>query len=402
MEEATKVLWISTNPPVNNSPHAGGQTFNYYFKGLSKDSSIDVKLIALCWDGQRKRAIEDNPNLDAEFISFEYDSTSKKIIDIFSKINPCNKYAGVMSKYYANKLLKKCKELKDNNYEPEVVILEWTDVVLLAKEIKNIFPNAKLIASEHDVMFVGYERKRDYYKNPWWGIRFKNEKKYEIEALNLCNLIMVHNKNNEKVLISNGVDGNKISHLTPYYHNMSKLKRNSNYKDILFFGAMNRKENYLSAEWFIDNVMPLLNNREVRFIVLGSSPDNSIKNRESERIIVTGFVDSIDSYFEESMCFVAPLLLGAGIKVKVMEALSSGIPVLTNEIGIEGIPAKNKKEYFHCKKPDEYKTMIENIIDGKIDETEISGNAKNMMDKSFSPEKSLYEYKERIKRMVIQ
>ena len=63
-----------------------------------------------------------------------------------------------------------------------------------------------------------------------------------------------------------------------------------------------------------------------------------------------------------AVCLVAPLKLGAGIKVKILEAMSAGIPVLTNEIGIEGIEAVNEKEYILCSSPDEYADSIRRLL----------------------------------------
>jgi len=132
-------------------------------------------------------------------------------------------------------------------------------------------------------------------------------------------------------------------------------------------GAMGRIENGLTAIWYIEKVMPELSDTNVRFIIAGSHPSEKLRSYANERVVVTGFVDSIDEYFEKSLYFVAPLVLGAGIKVKVLEALSSGIPVLTNEIGIEGIPAQNKKHYLFCKQPEDYAEAIHKILDGQID-----------------------------------
>ena len=52
--------------------------------------------------------------------------------------------------------------MKKEGYTPDVIVLEWTPIVLLADMIKEIFPQAKLVASEHDVTFLGYYRKYKY------------------------------------------------------------------------------------------------------------------------------------------------------------------------------------------------------------------------------------------------
>ena len=103
----------------------------------------------------------------------------------------------------------------------------------------------------------------------------------------------------------------------------------------------------------------------LHFYIIGGNPHQSLFKYESERIHITGFVDSIDFYFSNCIALVVPLLLGAGIKVKVLEAMSAGVLVLTNDIGIEGIPAKDGEHYFHCESATDYKNLLNKLeIDG--------------------------------------
>lgn len=126
---------------------------------------------------------------------------------------------------------------------------------------------------------------------------------------------------------------------------------NGEERSVLFFGAMARPENYLSAIWYIENVMPRIQDLKLKFVVLGSNPAEVFEKYINDEVIVTGFVEDVTPYFEKSLCLVAPLVLGAGIKVKILEAMSAGIPILTNAIGIEGISATTQKNMFIVKMP---------------------------------------------------
>ncbi len=92
------------------------------------------------------------------------------------------------------------------------------------------------------------------------------------------------------------------------------------------------------------------------------------------------------------MCLAAPLLLGAGVKVKVIEALSAGLPVLTNTIGIEGIEAVNGESYFHCETPQEYADVISRLGNGEIDSEKVSAASKALIREKHNYEATLKEF----------
>lgn len=396
-----KILWISSCAPSRKAKEAGGQTFQYYFNGMLQDGRFEIRLISL-GDVNRKTELEKEfRGVKKKLIYSECDlfSKIKKLTNIESMFNPWNKHASLISNYCSSVILDTAMKYKSECYTPDIIILEWTNIVVLAKQIHAIFPDSRIVASEHDVTFVGYERKKEYYKglkHLLWKIKFNNEKRIELDALRTCELVLPHNADNKEILIAEGIERSKIMSLVPCFNNMTSCRRNSNQRDILYFGAMARMENSLSALWFIDNVIPLLSDLDIRFVILGNNPTEELKARESSKVHVTGFVDSVEPYFRESMCLVAPLVLGAGIKVKILEALSSGIPVLTNDIGIEGIPAKDGMEYFHCTTPQEYATTIIKIYTSELNVAFIEENAKKFIKKNFSIEQSLHAYKDKI------
>ena len=389
-----KVLWISASVPCKKIPHAGGQTFRFYFNEFLNDSRFDIYLIAFN-DGMPKSMIDSELKDVGHDIVYKSKNSLKKLVNIESAVNPWNRHAGIVSNYYYLKTMKYVKAYKNCGNIPDVIILEWTGIVLLAPELRKIFPQTKLVASEHDVTYVGWKRKYEFYsglKKVLWSIKFNQEHKLELHALSLCDLVLPHNPDNCKLIENEGISSDKIRWLPPYFNSLCNIKRAQIEPIILFFGAMGRQENSLSALWFIDKVLPRLTDLPVKFVVLGGSPPEELKNREGKNIHITGFVDDIRPYFESAMCFVAPLILGAGIKVKVLEALSSGIPVLTNKIGIEGIPAHDGCEYLHCETAEEYETSIRLIYENEIDVKQIEVSAKKFMEK-YSTTNSSQEYR---------
>lgn len=388
-----KVLWLSACVPVKNGREAGTKTFFYYYERMRDDSRFDIKLIAFCKIYLLEEAIVDNHGYDADYIIYDNIPKYKKLVNIESRYNPFNRYAGLIPNYSVQQLFQKLRNLKADGYSPEVVILEWTQLVVLAKDIKRIFPDCRIVASEHDVTFIGYKRKAEYFKGAkryLWKYKYLREKKIELDALKCSDLILPHNEDNTSILIQEGINKERIQWLTPYFNNMKDYRWKGTDKSVLFFGAMARPENYLSAIWYIENVMPRIRDLKLKFVVLGSNPNDSFNKYISDDVIVTGFVEDITPYFEKSLCLVAPLVLGAGIKVKILEAMSAGIPILTNTIGIEGIPATPLQEYIHCESPIEYEKAIRQAYKRKLDK--IGNNGQHFVNEHFSLEKSKDRY----------
>jgi glycosyltransferase involved in cell wall biosynthesis len=388
------ILYISFCAPYDEVGHAGGKTFNYYIKELTKQKNVNIELVSLCDDIETANIDCDKYGINTHKVTLHKGMRNiiGNILSINSKFNPFSKYCGVISRKSAKLVLKRLRQLADSNYSPDIVVMEWTQITLLVTEIKKIYPNAKYIASEHDVIFQGKNREANqahglkrYYKQLLAQNTFIREQK----ALGQCDRIIVQNNKDKVQLSTNGIVENKITVIAPYYHkSLLEHKRENN--NILFFGYMKRRENIEAVLWFIDNVMPRLTDIPCDFIVLGGGGKENVGYLESNKVKIIGFVDEIDKWFASAMCFVSPLTLGAGIKVKILEALYSGIPVLTNQIGIEGIPAEAGRDYIHCEAPEDYEKAIRNIYLNKKENGHV--DAKELINSCFSMEESTRKY----------
>lgn len=111
--------------------------------------------------------------------------------------------------------------------------------------------------------------------------------------------------------------------------------------DIGFVGKMSYTANQDGALWFASQILPLVHTElpEASFRIIGKDPSEKIRDldRENTRIVVTGPVDDIRKELGSCAIAVVPLRQGAGTRVKVLEALAQGVPVVTTSIGVEGI-----------------------------------------------------------------
>ncbi len=112
-------------------------------------------------------------------------------------------------------------------------------------------------------------------------------------------------------------------------------------QDILFVAGFGHPPNATAARWFVHEVLPLVRESfpDVRLTLVGSNPTPEVAALACEHIAVTGFVtdEQLAGYYLNARVAVAPLLFGAGMKGKVVEAMRFGIPMVTTPIGAQGL-----------------------------------------------------------------
>ena len=123
--------------------------------------------------------------------------------------------------------------------------------------IKKIFPHALFIGSEHDVSFLRLQRQYEAAKGMHKikeGLRLRSLKKHELSSIRHIDMVVPHNTKDRDVLIAHGISPDKIQVIAPFYSDYSDVSYCFNTNAILFFGAMDRPENYESIIWFIEQV----------------------------------------------------------------------------------------------------------------------------------------------------
>lgn len=395
------VLWISLNAPYDKVDHAGGQVHNYYLKKLHRSGKFNIKLISFCHPSEIDKLDLDDYGIDATIFPQENKGIKHilwGIMHLETRYNPWNRYAGITYNFFEVKLRQEIKKLICEGYKPDIVILQWTQMVLFIHYLKKCFPNAKFICIEEDVTFLGIQRFTEL--KPTWSNkkRYKTIKRIEIDALNTADYIICSNKKDMRLLDHENIKTPRWS-WCPYFYNMRNVVRKNRNHDILFFGAMSREANWKSAIWFIEKVFQKIKDQSIRFVILGSKPPQELIKYKSNRILITGFVDNVEPYFQDSMCMVVPLQLGAGIKIKTLEGLSSGIPVLANSIGIEGIPAEHMQEYLRCESPDDFLNALNFVLQNEDKAKQIGENGKAFVNRNFNFEKDTARFIDLVSRL---
>jgi GT2 family glycosyltransferase/ubiquinone/menaquinone biosynthesis C-methylase UbiE len=117
-------------------------------------------------------------------------------------------------------------------------------------------------------------------------------------------------------------------------------------RDLLFVGGFNHPPNLEGLLWFVEEVLPLLRARDagLRLNIVGSKTPERVRTLAGSDIVVHGHVSdaALAEIYAGVGVVIAPLLHGAGVKGKVIEAMARGVPVVMTSIGAQGIPDAGK------------------------------------------------------------
>lgn len=150
------------------------------------------------------------------------------------------------------------------------------------------------------------------------------------------------------VTIPYGIEPNALPEKTIIQAMRDRIRErhqvNQDEKIILFNGTLSYKPNLDALDHILHRILPLLNQKGLRFkiLVCGKGlPDSydELKAFIQEGMVYCGFVDDTDEYFLAADLFLNPLQDGGGIKTKLVEALGFGIPSVSSKNGAIGVPA---------------------------------------------------------------
>jgi GT2 family glycosyltransferase len=142
--------------------------------------------------------------------------------------------------------------------------------------------------------------------------------------------------------------------------------------DILFVAGFAHPPNVDAAIWFVKEILPLVRARrpDVRLTLVGSNPTAKVRELAGEGVTVTGFVSDAElaTCYDSARVAVVPLRFGAGVKLKVVEALREGVPLVTTPVGVQGLPGLEDIIPVHDQ-PQAFAASVLRLLEGDADWT---------------------------------
>lgn len=227
----------------------------------------------------------------------------------------------------------------------------------------------KVIFHAHNATYLLWERysKGDNPVLQRWaaGLESKRLKTYEIAACARADLVFA-SPNDLSALSSIGVDRRKLRET---YHlgddsqlDLPPLKFHETENSLLYIGTLNWEANVDGLLWFFAEVWPRLiaKHPALSMFVVGGNVDERLimAAKPYPSVSFTGFVKDLEPYFLRARLSIAPLRFGSGIKVKVLNSMCRGLPIVTTSVGAEGLAVEHME---HLAIADSASEMVESI-----------------------------------------
>jgi glycosyltransferase involved in cell wall biosynthesis len=133
---------------------------------------------------------------------------------------------------------------------------------------------------------------------------------------------------------------------------------------VVFFGAINYFPNADGVMFFADEVFPAVRRRrpDASFRIIGPGASAEILQRQHSGVEVVGMVDDVNPYIDRAAVIVVPLRIGGGTRLKIVEALSKGKPVVSTRLGAEGLDVVDGKHLLLADEPQHFAEQIERVL----------------------------------------
>ena len=155
---------------------------------------------------------------------------------------------------------------------------------------------------------------------------------------------------------------------------------------LVFTGTMDFRPNVDAVLWFAREVLPRVQAEapEVHFFVVGQRPHRRLDVlRGNPAVTLTGWVEDTRPYIARAAVYVAPLRMGGGTRLKLLEAMAMGKAVVATRLGAEGYPVADGRELLLADTPADFAATVVALLRAPERRAELGRTARAFVEQRY-------------------
>jgi polysaccharide biosynthesis protein PslH len=265
---------------------------------------------------------------------------------------------------------------------------------------------APIILRAHNIEWKIWQKlaseEKNIFKKWYLTILSKQLRKYEEKAVKLIDGIATITKGDLSYLKETGCRTPMVT--IPFGIDVAKytVKESKDDNSLFYIGALDWLPNLQGLDWFLKNVWAriLIKHPNTQFHIAGRNMPYDLRNNAYPNVVIHGEVENAKTFMEDYDIMLVPLLAGSGVRVKIIEGMAMGKPIITTGIGIEGIECNMGQDVLIANTPEQFaEAACKCLADKKLKQS-LGQNARKFVEENNDIGKAtsllMGFYKERI------
>lgn len=294
-----------------------------------------------------------------------------------NKINTFLEKNPILKQFYSKEIVSKIQTLLEEN-DFSSIIVEYIKLSYLFP----LFEEKKTILDSHDIMNKRNESFKRNNQKHWIDI---NEKE-ELKILSKYDKVVCIQEVENSYLLQNDIESICCPHPIKI-NNFFNITNSIKTKKIIFIGGFSIANNN-SIKWFIDNIWQTFENIVDIELHIYGSVSKSLKDYDKRylNLKLHGKINDLSQAYQDALIAINPVQMGGGLKIKNIEALAYGIPLITTTEGSKGLESQINNSFLLANSKDEWIEKIISLVVSKELRIKLSTNSISYMSKYFNSE----------------
>jgi glycosyltransferase involved in cell wall biosynthesis len=377
-----KVLWISPKLPY---PPESGDKLRQFNLIRHLSSGVDISLIAFALAKEEEVQSKHMEQYCGKVRTFFSPNPSyvERIRSILTTGKPyyVSRYQDLAVAAYITDEIE--------TFQPDLVQIEHT---YMAEYLRKIPPDLERpsILTKHnidaDLALQNYRLADSSVRKVFWWLEWKKMALYEPYVDNLFSSVVVMSEVDKAEIlrrkkpppvvnvVENGVDTVKLQPFAPVYDPV-----------MLFIGALDYLPNQDAANYLCREIFPLIKKsfQNAGILLVGRKPSPEILGLASEAVEVWGDVPEVEPFYRRASIAVVPLRAGSGSRLKILEAMALGRPVVSTTKGAEGLEIEAGKDFLAADDPAAFAESIKMLFNEPGLYQNISSHARKTVEEKY-------------------